>query len=127
MKKLLRFLLAGLPAFGVAILLNYALVRWLALSKPAAYLLVLAVQIVINFFACRFLVFSVHPSLNLWKSFVVFFNGIILFRAADWGVYVLLTSKAGLPFLAVQLFNVALFSVLKYEFSRGVFERRISK
>ena len=126
MKKLFRFLLAGLPAFGVALFLNYALVKWLNMAKPAAYVVVLFVQIVINYFACRYLVFAVNPSLNLWRSFVAFFNGVILFRIADWGVYVLLTSWLGLPYLAVQLFNVALFSVLKFEFSRGVFEREKS-
>jgi putative flippase GtrA len=127
MKKLLRFLLAGLPAFGVALFLNYILVQWCELAKPVAYVVVLMVQIIINYFACRYLVFSVDPALSRRKSFLIFFNGIVLFRLADWGVYVLLTSEFSLPFLAVQLFNVALFSVLKFEFSRGVFERGRTK
>jgi hypothetical protein len=72
---------------------------------------------------CRHFVFNVHPAFNARKSFMVFFNGVVFFRLLDWGLYVLLTSHFGLPFLAVQLFNIALFSLLRFEFSRGIFER----
>jgi putative flippase GtrA len=123
-KKLLRFLLAGLPAFVTASLLNYVLVKLAGTPKPIAYAVVLLVQLIINFFICRYFVFEVHPTFNWWKSFIVFFNGVVFFRLLDWGLYVLLTSHFGLPFLGVQLFNVALFSVLRFEFSRGIFERK---
>jgi putative flippase GtrA len=122
MKKLIRFLVAGLPAFLLAIPLNWALVTHLAWPKPAAYAMVLAVQITLNYFACRLFVFEVVQGVSAWKSFAVFVNGILLFRVLDWGVYSLLTTKAGLPFLAVQLFNVLLFGLLKYQFSKRVFE-----
>lgn len=126
MIKILRFLIAGLPAFGVAFVLNYLLVKKLEMGTASAYALVLVVQIVINFFACRYFVFDVCPRQNLWKSFLVFFNGIVIFRIFDWAVYTLLTGWFGIPFWAAQLFNVVLFAVLKFEFTRRIFERKTS-
>lgn len=122
MKKLIRFLLAGIPGFLVAIALNYALVKYGGISKSISYAITLAIQIIINFFACRYLVFRPDPASNMGKSFLVFMNGIALFRMADWGVYLLLI-KLGVPYLAAQIINIALFSVLKFEFSKHVFER----
>jgi putative flippase GtrA len=123
-KKLLRFMLAGGPAFVLAIPLNYLLVHELGWDKSAAYAVVLAMQMTVNFFVCRWFVFDAKPSLSLWKSFVVFINGIALLRLADWLVYVLLTKKFELPYLSVQLLNVLLFAVLKFEFAKRVFERK---
>lgn len=123
-KKLFRFLLGGLPAFLVAAAMNYIFVKSVGIPKPAAYAIVLVVQLVINFFVCRYFVFEVHSTFNWWRSFIVFLNGVIFFRLLDWGLYVLLTGHFHLPFLGVQLFNIALFSVLRYEFSRGIFERK---
>lgn len=120
-RKVIRFLVAGVPAFLVAIVLNYTLVQVLGLNKPIAYALVLVVQIVINFFACRFFVFEVDPALKMRRSFAIFFNGIALFRLADWIVYSILT-HFGVPFLLAQMANIAVFAVLKFEFSRRVFE-----
>jgi putative flippase GtrA len=123
MNKILRFLLAGVPAFIVALGLNYLLVKQLHLPKSSAYAVVLTVQIVINFFACRYFVFDLHPEHHWRRAFVIFFNGIILFRLADWGLYVLLTHLK-FPFLAAQVLNVALFGLLKFEFARRVFEQK---
>jgi putative flippase GtrA len=132
MNKFLRFMVAGIPAFVAAFALNYWLVNQVGLPTPLAYALVLVVQIVLNFLGCRYLVFDIPPDRNLWRAFVVYFNGIALFRLADWGLYSLLTGHWGVfPmahgnhfYLYVQLFNVALFSLLKYEFARRVFERK---
>lgn len=122
LKKLFKFFVAGLPAFALAIPLNYGLVAWAALPKSAAYALVLAVQVTINFFACRYFVFDADRSTSLWKSFAVFLNGILLFRVLDWALYSVLTTKFGLPFIGVQLFNVGFFGLMKFEFFRRLFE-----
>lgn len=122
-RKLLKFFLAGVPAFLIAVPLNYALVAWAGLTKPLAYALVLTVQVTLNFFACRLFVFDPHPEIGLGRSFAVFFNGIVLFRLADWALYTVLTARFGLPFVGVQLLNVGLFGLLKFLFSRRVFER----
>jgi putative flippase GtrA len=121
-RKLSRFMLAGAPAFLAAVPLNYFLVHQLAIGKPVAYAIVLALQTTVNFFICRAFVFQNRMPDGRWKSFFVFFNGIAWFRLGDWLVYATLTNLLGLPFLAVQLFNVALFAWLKFEFARRVFE-----
>jgi putative flippase GtrA len=121
-RKLWRFLLAGAPTFAGAVLLNYALVHWLGWGKALAYATVLTVQTTANFFVCRIFVFEARPVASLWRSFAVFFNGIILFRLFDWLVYVLLTQYLNVPFIGAQLFNVVLFGLLKFEFARRVFE-----
>lgn len=120
-------MLAGGPAFAVAVPLNYLLVHWLGLGKSPAYALVLVLQMTVNFFICRAFVFDAAPVAGAGKSFLVFVNGNLLFRLADWLVYTFLTRHFALPYLGVQLFNVALFGLLKYEFARRVFEREKSK
>ena len=124
MNKLVRFLIAGLPSFLIAIPLNYALVTWAGWPKPGAYAAVLLVQVTLNYFACRWFVFKPSNAVRFWSSFALFVNGILLFRLLDWGLYSLLTACTTLPFIGVQLFNVALFGLLKFEFSRRVFERK---
>lgn len=122
-QKLLRFMLSGGPAFALAVPLNYLLVHRLGWGKAPAYALVLVMQMTVNFFICRAFVFDAASAAGTGKSFLIFVNGNLLFRLADWLVYTFLTQHFGLPYLAVQLFNVALFAVLKYEFARRVFER----
>ncbi|HHY85835.1 MAG TPA: GtrA family protein [Verrucomicrobia bacterium] len=119
--KFTRFFLWGAPGFAVAFLLNYALIRWAGMSKPPAYAIVLAVQVTINFFACRYFVFDTAPGISLGRSFLLFFNGIILFRVGDWIFYVLLT-HLGVHFAVAQLCSIAIFGILKYLFSKRVFE-----
>lgn len=120
-------MLAGGPAFAVAVPLNYLLVHWLGMGKAPAYAIVLAMQMTVNFFICRAFVFDAPASGGVGKSFLIFVNGNILFRLADWLVYSGLIRCFGLPYLGVQLFNVVLFALLKYEFARRVFERGTSK
>ena len=121
---LLRFFAWGIPAFAIALPLNYSLVRVFGLTRPLAYALVLIVQVSFNFFACWRFVFDTDRRRGLGRSFVMFFNGIMLFRLADWAVYSVLTTRLDLPFLAVQFFNVGLFGLLKFEFCRRVFEAK---
>lgn len=120
-------MLAGLPGFVVAFALNSALVKGLGMPKAVAYALVLVVQMTINFVICRHFVFAIRPEFKFWKAFAIFLNGVLVFRFFDWALYVLLTTRLAVPFLAAQLFNVALFSVLRFEFARGVFEGRRTK
>lgn len=121
-RKLIRFLLAGLPGLAAALLLNYALVQGLACPKPLAYALVLIVQVSLNFLLCRAFVFDVAPGQNILTQYAVFLAGIGAFRIADWALYSLIVSTTPVPFLIVQLFNVALFSVGKFIFARRLLE-----
>jgi putative flippase GtrA len=121
--RVLQFALAGLPAFALAVPFNYALVKWAGVPIAAAYACVLLMQVPINFFMCRRFVFASDAARGLWRSLFLFTNGILAFRVLDWALYWLLADRFGLPFIGVQLFNVGLFSLLKFEFSRRVFER----
>ncbi len=121
--KLFRFWLAGLPAFVVAIPLNFVLVTHAHVAKPLAYMLVLFCQVTINFFACRMFVFPSAPGAPVWRQYTEFVAGIGLFRFLDWAVYVALVQFFGAGYLAVQILNVFVFSLLKYQFSDRVFRR----
>lgn len=117
------FLVAGLPAFILAIPLNWVMVDVLNWYEPVAYALVLVVQVVINFFMCRWFVFKNKKEMSVVVQFVQFFGGIVFFRALDWGVYTVLVTQFGFYYLAVQLANVFIFSLLKFSFSKRIMER----
>lgn len=118
--KLIKFLAAGLPSFLAAVPLNWLLVTHWGFPKGPAYALVLIFQVTINFFLCRWFVFEKTSDKSLMAEFGAFVAGIAFFRLADWGVYYLLVNVAGFYYLAVQLMNVAVFSVLKFLYSERV-------
>ncbi len=120
--KLLRFLAVGIPAFIIAIPLNYFLVENLLWPKPAAYALVLVVQVTINFFACIFFVFKRDPSRNLTSQFVIFMAGILAARALDWALYSFLVTVVPVHYLVIQFTNVIIFSLAKFTFARRTIE-----
>lgn len=121
--RFIKFLLAGLPAFLFALPMNYILVEHAGVAIPVSYMIVLCIQVTINFFICRRFVFVPHPDVSIVSQFGQFFAGIILFRVADWGLYTLMTSAFGLYYIGVQVANILVFAVLKYRFSKWVIER----
>ncbi len=121
LKKLGLFLVAGLPAFAVAVPLNHFLVKQCHWSMPLAYALVLVVQVSINFFACCLFVFKRDTQRSMWKQFFIFLSGISAARLVDWAAYSLMTWM-GVPMLAAQLFNVMVLSVLKFSFAQKTIE-----
>ena len=122
--KLLKFLAVGIPAFFIAIPLNYVLVDQLAWPKPAAYALVLVIQVIINFFACIFFVFKRDDSKSLAFHFARFMTAILTARALDWALYSFLVSVVPVHYIVIQLFNASLFSVLKFVMARRAIEGR---
>ena len=120
--KLLRFLLAGLPAFLIAVPLNLVLVERLAWPKPLAYALVLVLQVTINFFACILFVFKRDTTRSIASQFLVFASGILLARVLDWGLYTILVKVTSIHYVAIQLFNVVVFSITKFAFARRTIE-----
>lgn len=119
---LLLFLLTGLPAFGIAIALNIALVELTPIPTAAVYALVLVVQVTINFYMARRFVFD--PSANrasLLSQYLTFLTGVAVVRVADWVAYVLMVS-VGVFFVAAQLINVVVFSIVRFAFARRVIE-----
>lgn len=121
--KLLKFLAAGLPGILIAVPLNAYLIAALGIPAWISYAAVLVIQVTVNFFACRWFVFSGNSSQSLWRQYFLFLNGILLFRILDWGLFTLLVTGCSLPFLPVQLFNVVLFSLFKFRYSEKLMER----
>jgi putative flippase GtrA len=116
-----KFLAVGVPAFCLALPLNYALVDMLGIGRPAAYAVTLVVQVTINFFLCRAFVFPRRGERSVGQEFVEFLGSILGFRTADWMTYVFLVEAVGLPFLAVQVANVAIFALAKYAVAERIF------
>jgi putative flippase GtrA len=120
-RKLVVFLASGLPSFLLAIPANYFLVERAGAPPAPAYAAILAMQVSLNFFVCRWLVFGRTDAVAIVREFRDFVAGILLFRLADWAVYVVLVDGVGLYYLAVQLANVVLFALLKFWFAERVF------
>ncbi len=50
LKKIILFFLVGIPSYVLAVVLNYYLVEFTNISILISYLLVLILQVIINFF-----------------------------------------------------------------------------
>lgn len=120
--KLGRFLAAGVPAFVVAVLVNRWLVELLHWPAPAAYALALYLQMTANFFVCRLFVFDIDPTKPVFRQYLHFLAGLLVFRLADWAVYTVLVEVAGVYYLAAQLINIAIFSLARFKFLSALFE-----
>lgn len=125
--KLVRFWLAGLPAFAAAVPLNIFLVSYAHWPKPVAYIVVLFCQITVNFFLCRRYVFVSAPGESIRAQYAEFLGGIGMFRLLDWLTYTAVVELLGINYVAVQAMNVVVFSLLKYKFSEQVFRRTRSR
>jgi putative flippase GtrA len=123
--KVLRFILFGIPAFLIAIPLNWFLVEKLLWHKTTAYAVVLLVQVTINFYICIRFVFKRDPSKNLAAQFLVFMSGILAARVLDWGLYSLLVNTTPIHYIAIQFFNVIIFSLAKFSFARRTIEGKV--
>lgn len=121
--KLIRFLLAGIPTFLVALPLNWLLVSKMGLPKLGTYACVLVTQTTVNFFICRWFVFREKEQKPMAARFLPFIGGVLLFRAADWAVYSILVGVFGLWYLGVQIANAVIFSLLKFAFVKKVMEK----
>ena len=128
-----KFLLAGLPAFVLAVPLNFILVDWAGFPKWLAYPVVLFVQVNIGFFLCRWKVFEPDASKALWRQYSEFLGAVAVFRIMDAVLYGFLVAR--FPFrleiagrncyyLAYQLLNVVVFSLAKFVFCRRAIEGR---
>lgn len=123
-KRYLTFIAVGLPAFLLAVPLNYVLVDLASWPKPLAYALVLVVQVSMNYVMCRLFVFEKTSTERVLVQYLKFMGGILGFRILDWGVFVLAVNCFGLYYLAVQLANVFIFSVGKFLFARRLFGKK---
>ena len=121
-KKYFGFLFAGIPGFIVAFILNILFVKYFFLNKSLSYAIVLLIQISINFFFLRVLIFNNPNQIPVFVQFIQFISTIIIFRIFDWGLYTFLVEVFHWHYLSVQVFNVLFFSFAKYFFSLKIFE-----
>lgn len=132
--QIIKFLLAGLPAFFVGIPINYYLVSKLHWWKPCAYAISLLLLVPINFFLCRVFVFNPNRDKGVFVQFYQFLSAVSFFRVLDWLTYSVLCMCIDhwclfyIPtlfpryYVCVQLFNVGLFAVFKYFFCKRAIE-----
>lgn len=122
--KFVRFLLAGIPGFGVSFATNYVLVEFAGFAKLSAYGLALIGQLFVNYLICRYFVFAVEARQRpFWASFWGFVAGSLVLRIADWllyGVWV----QCGLYFVLAQAVNVVLFSAFRFRYAEWLFAKR---
>jgi putative flippase GtrA len=121
--QLVKFGIAGLPSFLVAIPLNWFLVEKILLYKPVAYLITLLFQVTVNFIFLRLFVFKGDTQGNLLKTFFKFLWGIAFFRLLDWGLYTVLVQNTTIYYLIVQIGNVLIFSLAKFFYSKKIMEK----
>lgn len=121
--KLFQFLLAGLPGFLIGLLLNIWLVSRLEWNEALAYSLVLGIQVSINFIVCRYLVFDRDPEKSILYQYISFMGNILSARLLDWLSYSLLTLWVPEYYIAIQFFNIVLFSLWKFKWSQRIFEK----
>lgn len=111
-------MIIGVPAFVVAVLLNYYLVEFFNMYKGLVYALVLTFQVTVNFFMVRYFVFKKRNQTSIWKQFYKFFLGIITFRFGDWLLYLFLVEVFLFNYIVIQLLNLFIFSIMKYKYSK---------
>jgi putative flippase GtrA len=87
-----------------------------------AYAIVIMFQLIVSFIVCRQLVFDRNPTGNVWREFRLFVSGISVLRLCDWVVYNIFVYYLAWNFLAVQVLNICLFSVLKFLYSEWIFQ-----
>ena len=122
--KLFRFLAVGVPAFAVALPVNAFLVEVLAWPKPAAYALVLLLQVAANFVLCRHFVFPEGRAAPWMRQFLEFMGAILAFRCLDWALYSLLTQRWPNLYISIQIGNVMLFAILKFAAANLIFSEK---
>ncbi len=122
--KLVAFLAAGAPAFGLALGLNYLLVDRFRAPAAPAYAIVLVAQVTLNYFMCRWFVFRAAGRRARWGEYGLFTGGILAFRAVDWLLYVFLVKGLGVYYLVAQGLNVVVFALAKFLFAERVLDRK---
>ena len=121
----IRFGLAGIPGFLVAIPLNIALNEWAHWPKPLAYLLVVWMQMTTGFLICHYVVFKTAEHRSLLSAYGQFALSMGVIRVFDWVTYTALVEFAGVPYVLAQVSCTAFFILLKFISAQAIFRTRI--
>ena len=118
-----KFLAVGLPSFALAIPLNWLLVEKCGMMKTIAYALVLLAQVSVNFFLCRWLVFTPSTRKPIARQYAEFMAAVGVFRGVDWVAYsVLVAAFPNIHYIIFQIANVIVFSLAKFMFCKKAIE-----
>ncbi|RME67852.1 MAG: hypothetical protein D6781_12310 [Verrucomicrobia bacterium] len=123
LRKFLEFMLIGIPAFALAVPLNWFFVEHLTFPKALSYALVQVLQMTMNFVLARRFVFNITDSRSFIRQYFSFMAGNATIRFFDWLLYSLIVSIRPDVYLFVQLTNVFIFSIVKFLFARFIFRR----
>lgn len=130
-RKLILFLLSGLPGFALAFPFNFLLVDALHLPKGLAYAIVLIMQVHVGFFLSRIIAFVPSATKPFFRQYLEFMGAVAVFRGLDWIVYTFCVEALRFPlviagrdcyYLVYQLANVVVFSCAKFFFCRRAIE-----
>lgn len=121
--KFIKYAFFGGVVFAWGILLNFFTVDVLQADKKIAYLFVIASQILICFFLNRYVIFE-NRERNFFQTFSGYLLALVIFRMADWTLYVIQIHWLDLPYLLAQTLNNVLFFFAKFPIYRIIFEKR---
>jgi putative flippase GtrA len=119
--------MAGIPAFAAALLTNLFLVDKLHWPKPVAYMLVLCLQMTINFFICRVLVFEPVADAPIFRQYTHFMSGNGAIRFIEWLFYTILVEGFRVHYLTVQIVSIVVFASVKFKFAESLFEPKTKR
>jgi len=120
--QILKFVVFGLPMFAASIGINIFMVETLHWPKWLSYAIALYVQVTVNFFICRWFIFSPSKTKSIWRQYVGFMSVVAVFRLLDWATYTVLVSTTQIHYIVIQCANVVVFSLAKFYFSKRTIE-----
>ena len=123
--KFIKFALFGGVVFAWGILFNYLAVGVLHADKKVAYLLVVSSQILICYFLNRYVIFE-NRERNFFQTFTGYIAALMLFKMADWTLYVIQIHWFALPYLLAQTMTNFIIFFAKFPIYRIIFESRTS-
>jgi putative flippase GtrA len=121
-----RFGLAGVPGFLIAIPLNIALIEWGHWPKPIAYLFVVWMQMTSGFLMCHFLVFKTVERRSLLTAYGQFAASMGIIRVFDWATYSALVVFLHVPFVLAQIACTGFFILMKFVSAKAIFRPRVT-
>ena len=124
--KFIKYALFGGVVFTWSILLNFFTVEVIQADKKIAYLFVISSQILICFFLNRYVIFE-NSERNFFQTFSGYLAALVIFRTADWTLYVIQINWLGLPYLLAQTLNNFLIFFAKFPIYRIIFDSRPSQ
>jgi len=119
----IKYMSGGIPAFLMAIALNWLLVDKLHIHVLLAYVFVLTFQIMVNFLICHYLVFNKKskPTLKLLGEFSFY---VLFFQGLTWITYAIMVKWLSIYYILAQLINIGVLSIFKFIWASRIFLKK---